>query len=238
MPLHAPTMARARWRRPLCGLGVVAACISPSAGATLADRFDDTRLAAYLGYRSGQFGPRLDDIEVSGAAYGLAQQIGLNHWLRLQLNYDQVRIEPIERGNAVPVDYEQRRSSLRVGLSPRIDAGLIVLALSVEWMHLDTEESGHTWEYFGKGTRRRSGIGIGGSSEIDLGAGLTLYGEASGYSLDDIEILEGMMRVSYALRAHDRNALSLYVEGCNRRFARDEAEFQETDLRLGLDFRF
>jgi len=209
--------------------------VSRTASAQLDDRFADARLSAYVGVRDAQFGPQAKDLEASGTAYGLSHQLGLASWLRLSVGFDSMEIEPVATGGD---GYHQQRDSYRVGLAPRIDAGPATLALSLEAIRLNSEESAGKWQYFGAGRRSRSGFGIGGSSEFDLGQGLSVYGEAAGYSLDDLEILEAMMRVSYALDRRVAQGLSLFVQGCERQFTRDNAELREQDFRFGLSYRF
>lgn len=213
---------------------VLLCAVSRTAGAQLDDRFADTLLSAYVGVHDAQFGPQAGDLEASGTSYGLSNQLGLLSWLRLSLGFDSMQIEPISGGDG----YRQQRDSYRVGLAPRIDAGPATLALSLEAIRLDSDESGGAWQYFGTGRRSRSGFGIGGSSEFDLGQGISVYGEATGYSLDDLEILEAMMRVSYALDRRVAAGMSLFVQGCERQFTRDHAELREQDFRFGLSYRF
>jgi hypothetical protein len=220
--------------RLLSAFLVLLCAASRTASAQLDDRFADTLLSAYVGVRDAQFGPQADDLEASGTAYGLSQQLGLLSWLRLSLGFDSMQIEPDSGGDG----YRQQRDSYRVGLAPRIDAGPASLALSLEAIRLNSEESGGELQYFGTGRRSRSGFGVGGSSEFNLGQGLSVYGEATGYSLDDLEILEAMMRVSYALDRRYAQGLSLFVQGCERQFTRDNAQLREQDFRFGLSYRF
>ncbi|MDD3764112.1 MAG: hypothetical protein PHP86_12560 [Nevskiales bacterium] len=197
---------------------------------------DANNLSAYYGMRSADFGPQANDVETTGSAYGLSQELALESWIKLRLSYDRVDMDP-EPGTVA--DYHNERSSYRIGLVPRIQTGPATIALSFESLRIQSRESeSGGWEFFGAGKRSRSGFGIGGSTEFAIGANMTALGEATGYSVEDIEVLEATMRLSYRLDGHGIHGMSLFIQGCDRQFARDDAELRERDLRLGLKFHF
>lgn len=208
-------------------------------GACRADgeyfRYDRSEVAGYVGYHNASFGPQSDDLRIAGLAYGLRQDIGLREWLKLHLSFDSLRAQP-EQASANPA-YSLERSSYRVGLAPRIDAGRFVLALSLGAVQMRTDESRDGVRFFGDGRRSRIGFGIGGSSTVALGTDLKVHGEASGYSLSDIEILEASMRVSYRLRRQRAPRISLFAEGSECRYAKDAAELVESNLQFGVSYQ-
>jgi hypothetical protein len=219
--------------RLLAGLfGVTLACAAQGRSTDPANS-----LSAYYGLRDASFGSAStgsasEGPESSGTAYGLGQRFTLTRWLQLGADFESVAFDSLSETSG---DYSLERETWRAGLFPRIETGLADIGLCLVASWVDSNEQGDALSYLG--THQRFGYGIGGSSLIRLGAGLSLYGEAAGYTLDDLEIIDATMRLSYRLGRRGA-PWAVFVQGGERSYSNDAGQWQERDLRMGVSLNF
>lgn len=227
-----PDFFRLLPRLPAVLVGVTLACAAQGRST------DPTNsLSAYYGLRDASYGSAStgsasEGPEASGTAYGLGQRYALNRWLHLGADYERV-----EFGNLSEIsgDYSLERSTWRAGLFPRIETGPADIGLCLVASWVDSTEQGDALSYLG--THERFGYGVGGSSLIRLSHGLSLYGEAAGYTLDDLEIIDATMRLSYRLGSRGA-PWAVFVQGGERSYSNDAGEWRENDLRMGVSLNF
>lgn len=219
--------------RLLAGLaGVTLACTAQGRSTDLANS-----LSAYYGMRDASYGSTSvgsasEGPETSGYAYGIGQRYALTRWLHLGADYERVDFVGLTQTEG---NYSLERSTWRAGLFPRIETGPADIGLCLVASWVDSTEQGDALSYLG--THERFGYGIGGSSLIRIGGGLSLYGEAAGYTLDDLEIIDATMRLSY--RLGKRGApWAVFVQGGERSYSNDAGEWRESDLRMGVSLNF
>lgn len=212
--------------------GVTLACAAQGRSSELSNS-----LSAYYGLRDASYGSAStgsvsEGPETSGTAYGLGQRYALNRWLQLGADYEKVEFGSL---SDISGDYSLERSTWRAGLFPRLETGPADIGLCLVASWVDSTEQGDALSYLG--SHQRFGYGVGGSSLIRIGGGLSLYGEAAGYTLDDLEIIDATMRLSYRL-GHRGAPWAVFVQGGERSYSNDAGQWRESDLRMGVSLNF
>lgn len=203
----------------------------------------DGEWRAWVGMRDGTLAGFDQDLLTHGYTAGWRNDFSLRPWLHLRLGADHARVgaSAVESRGAKSLhgaDYRLEQTTWRFGIVPRLQAGPATLTVAAEYLHLDSEEQGTGFSLFGQGRRSREGFGLGGTSQIPLSPTLTLFGEAAGYRLGELEGVDAGMRLAWRPRRYGLTGTSLSLEGIERRLIGAHTELRERDVRIGLGRRF
>lgn len=216
-----------------CRYAIVVVLVSGPAWATPPSPPWHGETLASVGVCSGTLHLNDSRASIAGASYGLTQVLNLAPSLELRLAYESDKLAPDNQLLGV-VDSASERTLLRAGLKPQFHAGNALLSVSVEAVSLHTVETGRT----AFGTKDRVGFGVGGGSLVRLGPHMEVLGEASGYSLGDIEMISAGMRISYRFWQRDGRALALHVEAREEQWSGGSFELDGGNVEVGVGWGF